>query len=254
MAFSRSIIAAAVASAAVLSTPTPALAQSAAAPAQPIAKADQPYFDLYDAIIGGLDLDQMSETGADAVFDGMIRNSTEFGSFAKSQPDLKREFRTIAKPFLLVWIKRAMALKRDPIAAKFKEQLTPQEASELAGFYRSQLGRKVMKAISNNISASNTVDSAIKNGGKTVDKGAVRNDEADTMSAALQELLPSLTVAEQKEMIAFSKTSAFRKLEGATEAMQSVPEPSFDQIATEEEKRAFGLALGELFRKAKARQ
>lgn len=232
----------------------PALAQTAAAPAKAIAKADQPYFDLYDAIIGGLDMGQMAEISADAVFDGMVRNNPEFSSFANSQPGLKAEFRTIAKPYLLVWVGRAMVLKRGPVVAKFKEQLTPKEAGELAAFYRSSLGRKVMTAISNNMSAGNTVDSAMKNGGNSIDKSAIREDEADTMSAALQDLLPSLTVAEQKEMIAISKTSAFRKLEAVGEAMQSVPEPSFDQIATTEEKQAFGQALGELFRKARARQ
>lgn len=254
MPISKTIIAAALASAALLSAPTPALAQSAAAPAKAIAKADQPYFDLYDAIIGGLDLGQMAEISADAVFDGMVRNNPEFGSFAKGQPGLKGEFRIIAKPYLLVWVGRAMAIKRGPVVSKFKEQLAPNEAAELAAFYRSPLGRKVMRAVSSNVSAGNTVDSAMKNGGKSIDKNAIREDEADTMSAALQDLLPSLTAAEQKEMIAISRTSAFRKLEGVTEAMQSVPEPSFDQIATAEEKQAFGQALGELFRKARARQ
>ena len=254
MGVSRFLAATALAAMALASVPTLALAQSVPAQSAPIAKADQPYFDLYDSIIGGLDLDQMANQGADAIFDGMARNNAEFAALAKSQPGLKGEFRSVAKPYLSIWVGRTFSMKRGRVAAKFKEHLNPAEARELAAFYGSPLGRKMLRAVGNNLSASNTVDSALKGRSGKVDQNAVRDDEADTVSAAMQDLIPNLTPAEQRQMLALGKTSAFRKLDGVAEAMQSVPDPAFNEIATQEEQKAFAEALGALFRKARARQ
>jgi len=235
--------------------PASVAAQSAPAPASvPVPAADQPYAAVFDVLVGGLDIDQMAQVGADEIFDGMVRNDNRFASMARSQPDLKTRFRAVAKPYLATWIKRSNDMRRPLVIDVLKKNLTLAEAREVAAFYGSPLGRKFMQSYSRNLSADKTVDAAIRGRTSEVDKAAQRADEKASVDSTVAALLPSLTMAEQRQLIAFSGTQGFRKMQKMGNVMSLIPEPSFEQITTKAEREEFGAAVRKLFTEALARE
>lgn len=237
-----------------LALAAPALAQATPATAAPVAAADQPYVDVFNVLVGGLDIDQMATLGADEIFDGMVRNDVSFSSMARRQPDLKGQFRVIARPYLAVWLKRSNEIRRPQVVAVLKKQMSPAEAREVAAFYGSPLGQKFMKAYSGNVTADKTVDAAIQNRSAAVDKAAQKADEKASVDGAVASLLPTLSPAEQRQLLAFSRTQGFKKMLGLSAILNSIPEPSFEAITTPAEREAFGMAVRKLFADARAKE
>lgn len=229
-----------------MTLPAPLLAQAGSPPAA-VAPADQPYSDLFNAILSGLDLDEMARLGADSIYDGMVRGDPSFAALAKREPELKGKFRGIATPFLLTWITRSNELRRPRVVEVLKARLTPGEAREVTAFYRSALGQKFMRYVSRNVSADNTVDAAIKSRSAKLDTAAVNADKDATVDNAMADLLPNLTEAEKRQLLAFAKTPVFGKMVGLSAALRSVPEPAFEEISTQAERDGFGKAVRELF-------
>lgn len=225
----------------------PAAALAQAAPSAQSAKPDKAYFDLHDAMISGMDLAAMTDTAADAVFDGLVRNDPTFAEMAKGKPELRNEFRAVARPFMRVWLERATTVRRNQIARKLTVNLTPSEARELADFYGSPLGKKVMLAITRNLSLDASVDTVFAGKSASSDRAARTTDEDRTANNAMQKLLPTLSPEEQTQILKFGKTKAFGKLPVVSSAFSEVAEPTIEEITTPEERENFKQALTAFF-------
>ena len=229
--------------------PTAALAQTA--PTAQSAKPAQAYFNLYDAMIGGMDLSAMTDNAADSIFDGMVRNDPTFGALVKGKPQLRDKFRAAARPFLSVWLGRSTTVRRGQIAQNLAGKLTPADAQEIADFYSSPLGRKVLGAVTRNLSLDSTVDSSMAGQSAASGSKARQADENRTMSGAMRDLMPTLTPAEQTQMLKYSQKSSFAKLPLIGKAFEETPEPGFEEISTPEEREGFKRAIASLFVEAK---
>lgn len=222
---------------------TALLPGAAIANGSPAAQSAQPakvYFDLYDAIVGGMDLDAMADTAADSIYDGMIRNEPRFAEAAKGKPQLRDRFRNSARPYLRVWMERTTTVRRKQIAAKLATKLNPAEAREFSDLYGSPLGQKLLKAITQNLTLDATVDSSMA--GQRA-SGVAESDQQRTVAGAMQKLLPTLSADEQRQLIKYGQSKSFGKLPLVSEAFKETPEPSFNEISTEEEREAFKKAV-----------
>ena len=229
----------------------PATAVAQAAPAAQSAKPAQAYFNLYDAMIGGMDLSAMTDIAADSIYDGLVRNDPSFGALAKDKPQLRDKFRAAARPFLSVWLGRATTVRRGQIAQNLAAKLTPADAQEIADFYSSPLGKKMLLAITRNLSLDSTVDTSMAGQASARGAQARQADENRTMSGAMRELMPTLTPAEQAQMMKYSQKSSFSKLHLVGKAFADAPEPGFDEISTPEERDGFKQAIAGIFAEAK---
>ncbi|MFM5948882.1 MAG: DUF2059 domain-containing protein [Novosphingobium sp.] len=238
--------------AALLPAPLPAQTPAAPAPAQLEAEVDQAFYRLYDAMAAGADYSALAVNGADSIFDGLVRNEPRMAELSRRNPGLRGEFRTVAVPYLKVWMDRSTKIMRGRVAAQFARHFTVTEADEFARFYGSPLGRKMMKAISGNLQFDATVDQAVQSGDPGYDKGIADKDVEKGVDRALTKLLPTLTGAEQDQLLRFSKSPAFRKIGLINQVMDGVPQPGIDEMSTPEEREAFGRALRTLFERAMA--
>ncbi len=227
------------------SVPTPA-------PVQLETQVDQAFYRLYDTMAGGADISVMSVNGADSIFDSLVKNEPRMAELSRRNPGLRGEFRTIAVPFLKVWMERSTKAMRGRVAVQFAKSFTVAEADEIARFYGSPLGRKMMQAISGNLKFDATADQAIKTGDPRYNQGIAEQDVEKGVDRALAKLLPTLTAAEQDQLLRISKSSAFRKLGLIGEVMAGVPQPGIDELSTSEEREAFGQALRGLLEKTMA--
>ena len=225
--------------------PAAVLAQTA--PSAQSAKPAQAYYDVYDAMIGGMDLAALTDTAADSIFDGLVRNEPSFSSLAKDKPQLRDRFRAIARPYLRVWLERSTTVRRDQIAQNLAAKLTLAEAREIADFYSSPLGRKLLSAITGNLSLDATVDTAIAGKSGFGASKARATDENRTMDKAMKQLLPSLTPAEQAQILKYGQTKGFAKLPLVSKAFKEIPEPTIDEISTVEEREGFKKELAGFF-------
>ncbi len=237
-----------LACAATLPIAAPAQAQAASATAS--AKVDPAYFNLYDAIVGSLDVDVLAAKGADEIFDGLVRNEPAFADMAKKRPAMRDEFRTAATPYLAIWMDRSKQARRNQGAVAFAKYMDPAEAGEIAQFWGSPLGKRFVAAISRNISMDGAVDAALKTPGKG-DFELTGKDQDQTVSAAVAEFLPTLNPAERSQMEQFAKTRGFAKLQYIGVALKELPQPGMEEFSTPEEREGFKKAIFAVFARAR---
>ncbi|HEX4847558.1 MAG TPA: DUF2059 domain-containing protein, partial [Novosphingobium sp.] len=138
---------------------------------------------------------------------------------------------------------RAIAIRRDRVAVAFASVLTPSEAKDLIAFYSSPVGRKMMKAVSNNLVSDSQIDTAFEKDDPKINKAARDQDHQVTVNSTMADLLPNLTREEIRQLEAFGKTPGFRKMDAVGQVLESIPEPSFEEISTPAERDAFRKAI-----------
>ena len=233
--------------------PAPLLAQTEAATKPPEAAAaavDPAHYGLYDVIAGGLDIQAMAQSGADSIFDGMVRNEPRMAQLAKRNPGMRAEFNAVALPYLKTWMTRSTGVMRTRVATRFARHFTPAEAAELGQFYGSPAGRKLMKVLSGSMTFDNSVDQALQSG-----KSGEPMADADldkSLNAGVSRLLPLLTPTERAEFMRMSKRPVFAKLGLISQAMDGIEQPTIDEMSTPEEREGFGKAVRGLFERALA--
>jgi hypothetical protein len=207
-----------------------------AAAAQP----DRAYGQLYDAIVGGFDFDAMGLKMVGDVYDSMLRARPELAALDKQRPGMRERFAALCMPYFKLWLPRSRDLARQRSVVELAKSVTPADARQLAGFYGSPLGRKVIKAVGNNLTFDATIDASIKGNGTASGK---RADMQSSIAGATGEFLKSLTPAEQREFNAFAQGNAFKQVGAMNAALARVKNPSSDEISTPEERAAFGKAI-----------
>jgi hypothetical protein len=171
---------------------------------------------------------------------------------AKRNPGMRDEFRTIAVPYLKVWMDRSTRVMRQRVAVRLSNYLSPAEAAEIGQFYGSPVGRKLMRTVSRNMSFDNTIDQAVQSPGSGQVTPVSQADLDTSVSTGVAKLLPTLTPAERAEFLAFSRKPAYAKLHLIPKAMEGVEQPGIDEMSTAEERDGFAKAVRGLFERAMA--
>lgn len=114
--------------------------------------------DLVDAIKEVADKDAT----LDAMSDTIAREYAkvpEIAALEEAKPGLIDEVVRAMRPVLTTYADRVQQDYRPRMQAVFASQLSPAEAMDLAAFYRSPLGRKLMGSASRNMTMENTLSS-----------------------------------------------------------------------------------------------
>lgn len=229
-----------IAAAALLSAAPAVQAQSAASAQSTAPQPDRAYGQLYDAIIGGFDFDALGAKMVDDVYDSLLRARPEMAALDKQRPGMRDRFAAICMPYFKLWLPRSRDLARQRSLTELAKSLTPADARKLAGFYGSPLGQKVIKAVGNNLSFGATIDASIQ--GKSSAAGE-KADMQSSIAGATGEFLKSLTPAEQREFEAFMQGGVFTRVGAMNAALARAKSPTPEEIATPEERAAFGKAI-----------
>jgi hypothetical protein len=201
---------------------------------------DKAYGQLYDAIVGGFDFDALGLKMVGDVYDSLLRARPEMAALDQQRPGMRERFAAICMPYFRQWLPRSRDLARQRSVAELAKSLTPADARQLAGFYTSPLGQKVIKAVGNNLTFDATIDASIKGNGAAA---GGKSDMQSSIAGATGEFLKSLTPAEQREFEAFMKGGVFNRIGAMNAALARVKSPTSDEISTSEERAAFGKAI-----------
>lgn len=229
-----------VAAAALLAA-APAVHAQSASPAQ--AAAPQPekaYGQLYDAIIGGFDFDALGARMVDDVYNSMLRARPEMAALDQQRPGMRQRFAAVCMPYFRLWLPRSRDLARQRSVIELAKSLAPSDARQLAAFYSSPLGQKVIKAVGNNLTFGAAIDASIQGKGSAAGE---RTDMQNSVAGATGEFLKSLTPAEQREFAAFMQGDAFKRVGAMNAALARTKSPTPEEISTPEERAAFGKAI-----------
>lgn len=164
-------------------TPLAALpVQAAEAPAAAPVTVD-PFEDIYLAIQESADterqLDQLSTTIAQQI----TTADTTLAIAEARYPGLSRAMVTGFRPVLASYSARVRETFRPRMVAVFREQLSESEARDVAAFYRSPMGKRLLGGVVESFDAKATITSALKD--KEVSADAVKADTDAAVRGAL---------------------------------------------------------------------
>lgn len=164
----------------LLAVPAPALAQSAAVP-------DPAYSDLLVAIEQTVDQDQVIN-GALGTMARQFAASLEFAAAETASPGLIAEVAEGLRPVLTRQNRRVQAMYRPDMTALFARSLTVEEARNIAAFYRSDLGRKVVGNVAQAYAPDAMLSGIQSDAPITVDQ--VRTDIGVAVASGISQLTP----------------------------------------------------------------
>ena len=198
--------------------PHPALA---AAPAPVLAPPDTspeaPYFAVLDAIESGLDQETAFRIVAGTIATELARSSPEMIEAEANYPGLSEALTQSILPTLRQHSQEVQAKYRPQLAAALKRHFTPQQARDVAMFYRSPIGQKLMHKVEQNYDGRATVTAAMRE--KDVGLADVQADNRVMISRSLREL----TQADLAELGRLARAKPhLLKLDAAAKAMAPI--------------------------------
>jgi hypothetical protein len=170
--------------------PPPAPASSSAVTPRP----DHPaYGDLYAAMEGSVDQGMMVDKAL-VVLGREFAASEEFKLAEAESPGLIKEMIDNLRPIFVAQSERVRLLYRPSTIALLARHLTPDEATSIAAFYRSDLGRKLMGGMVENYSPDATLSNLQTEAPVTADqvKEDISNATERAISAMSQDDLMEL--------------------------------------------------------------
>lgn len=168
-------LALALAPLAVLAPVTPAMAQAGDA-------SDAAYGELYDAMESSVDQGMMADKAL-VVLGREFAASAEFKVAEAESPGLIKEMIDNLRPIFVSQSERVRKLYRPTTLALLARHLTPDEATSLAAFYRSDLGRKLMGGMVENYSPDATLSNLETQAPVTAEK--VQTDISNATNATI---------------------------------------------------------------------
>ena len=163
---------------AVLAPATPALAQAGEA-------SDPAYGELYDAMEGSVDQGLMVDKAL-VVLAREFAASPEFKLAEVESPGLIDELIVNLRPIFVTQSERVRKLYRPTTLALLARHLKPEEATSIAAFYRSDLGRKLMGGMVGNYSPDATLSNIQTEAPVTADQ--VKEDISKATNATISAL------------------------------------------------------------------
>lgn len=162
----------------------------AVAPAPVTAQqSDAAYQDLFNAINEGVD----HEVALDSTMRVVRREYAavpEIAQVEKLSPGLIDELIKEMRPIFRDYQDRVRTLYRPQMVGLFQRSLSPFEAQDIAVFYRSDIGRRILGGVSRNYSPDATLENVenIENQSDEEVRGNVANDIGNATAATLSEL------------------------------------------------------------------
>lgn len=146
----------------LLSAPAGAAAPQAVSSAPASAAADTAYLDVLAAINEGETLERSIDTMAATMAQQLAISSPAMVEAEASHPGLSIAMAEACKPVLVDHSRRLQLLYRPQMIAALKQHLTPPQAADVAGFFRSTLGRKLMAGIASNYDAKASLSAVMR--------------------------------------------------------------------------------------------
>lgn len=209
--------------------------------AQPAASDRAAYADVASAMIEQIDVETLIEQGVMAV-GRQFSSDPAFAKLDQENPGLIKEVLDAVRPVMAQMIKDGLALQRGEMENIFARHLTPEEATEIARFYRSPIGSKIVRGVPVDFALD-----ALRADGTThevVDPAAFNAMVEQAAVAATAQL----TVQEQAELAAmFAMTPALRKLEAIDPELKALELRMANKDITPAEDAAMGAAINGVF-------
>jgi hypothetical protein len=235
----------------LLSIATPALAQRArpvAPPPVPVGASvvnPQPgnpaYGDLYDAMEASVDQDLMIEKTLEVVA-REFATSDDFQIAEEASPGLIQEIIDGLRPILVAQSQRVRQLYRPATLSLLARNLTPDEATSIAAFYRSELGRRLMGAMVQNYSPDATLSNL--ESPAPITAAQVKEDLSKATSA-------TITAMSQDDLVELGKLAMARpellKLSLIGNGMQELRTQMENEPLTAEEDAAIVAVVEDVF-------
>lgn len=176
----------------LLALAAPALAQAAALPPQASSvvtpEPENPaYGDLYDAMEGSVDQGQMVDKAL-VVLAREFAASAEFKIAEAESPGLIQEMIDNLRPIFVTQSERVRRLYRPTTLALLARNLTPDEATSIAAFYRSDIGRRLMGGMVANYSPDATLSNLETQAPVTAEQ--VQTDISNATNATISAMSP----------------------------------------------------------------
>ena len=188
-----------------------AMLQPALAAAPALAQAEDPavspHAALLDAMQSGIDQEASLDTMLAQVAAAMVNGNPELAALEEEHPGMIGAMVLNLRPVLRSNSDRVTAVFRPRLVAEIAAVMSEEESTALAGFYNSDLGRRVTRVASQNMSVANASEAAIA--GETVSAEDVGADLARTTAQTME----ALSLADRTELMAQSlATPGFLKM------------------------------------------
>jgi hypothetical protein len=179
--------------AALLIAPLLALAAPAmATESAPLAaqQAIDPHQDLYQAMVESVDQNATLDAMLVTITDQLQQQQPLLKQIEEARPGLMVKLRAAIKPVMADYWQRARVLYQPKFIAMMHDELTADEARQLAGFYRSPATRALLKRASANYTGEAVIGGVMKDPSAPVAASAVKSDIQDAALRGLSSMSP----------------------------------------------------------------
>lgn len=198
---------------------------------------------VYDAIDGGADRKVLHDRLVEAIKQTFAKEAT-FQALEAQSPGLINDIGDAIRPVLIRYSERVRLEYRPRMVAVIASAVNEQEAIQLAEFYESDIGRRLILGVSENYSASNVLDNATLDSPVTAEQ--VEADTRATTNAALADL----SDAERQELIETAiRNPAFVKLRQIGPQMAALRAEMEEAPMTGSEEKQMEAAMGAVLSK-----
>ncbi|MDP3906516.1 DUF2059 domain-containing protein [Novosphingobium sp.] len=229
-----------IAVAAVLLSLAPLMAVPVQAADAPVAApvAVDPFEDIYAAIQESADMERQLDQLSTTIAQQIASADTSLAIAEARYPGLSQALVTGFRPVLSGYSARVREAFRPRMVAVFRAQLNAGEAHDVAAFYRSPMGKRLLGGVIESFDAKATITSALRD--KEVSADAVR---ADT-DAAVRGALAQFTQDDFAALGALAQRQpGLLKLGAIGEALGPIRAEMENQPLTEAEQQALSDAI-----------
>jgi hypothetical protein len=214
---------------------------SAAQVVQAAQLAADPHERVYDTLVAQADDGPMIEAALDWLI-GELRRDGNIAVIEAAHPGFLKQMRAATRPIIAGYSQRVKLAYRPRMIAILRAELTAEDAAEIAEFYASPVGRRLVAGVSQSYRPEAVL-------------GTIGSDEQVTvaeverdMDGATQAALQGLSAAETAELHAeIAAHPAMAKLVPLVPKIAALRAEMEEQPMTAEEEAAIGTALAEVF-------
>lgn len=213
----------------------------AAQPATPVAAAATPYERVYDTLVAQTDDGPLIESALDWL-ELELAGDPNIAALEAANPGMIEAFRHSVRPVIVSYSQRVKLAYRPRMIALLEDGLTEAEAAEIADFYESPIGRRLVSGVSSNYRADavlGTIQSDTR-----VTAADVRRDMDDASATTLQGLSAEEQQALYREIAAHP---AIAKLVPVVPRIAALRAQMEEEPMIAEEEAAIQAALTDVF-------
>lgn len=214
---------------------------SAAQTVQPAVSSGSPHERIYDTLIAQSDDRALIES----VLDWLVREVSRdpnIAALAGSNPGLYDALRDAVRPIVAGYSQRVKLAYRPRMIALLESELTSPEATEIADFYASPIGRRLVTGVAQNYRADAVLDTL-----KTDERVTTTHVEQD-MDNATQATLQAMSSEETEQLYReLASRPAVMKLIPVVPKLAALRAEMEEEPMTADEEGAIQIAIREVF-------